>query len=131
MSVSAFLSVFAVSCKKKDKDDQVYAYARHLGDKTLLVVANMNKNRRSSAEIEVPGIKETQPMKNLVKNYGEKSYIQVENNKVSVDLGPARAHVYLIDTPNIENDRAGHVFSQNFTKDLPVENNKDNNADKK
>ena len=117
--------------KKKDKNDQVYAYARHLGDKTLLVIANMNKDRRSSAEIDVPGIKETQPMSNLVKNYGEKSYVQVENNKVKVDLGPARAHVYLIDTPNIENDRAGHVYSQNFTKDLPVENNKDNNADKK
>ena len=108
--------------KHHDKDDQVLAFARHLDGKTALVIVNLNKNRRSTAEIDVPGIKETQPMKNLVKNYGEKSYIQVENNKVKVDLGPSRAHVYMIDTPNIENDRKGHVYTQNFTKDIDPKN---------
>ena len=104
--------------KKKDNNDQVLTFARHLGNKTALVVVNLNKNRRSSAEIEVPGIKESQPMENLVKNYGEKSFIQVEDNKIKVDLGPERAHIYMIDTPNIENDRKGHVFIQNFTKNI-------------
>lgn len=108
--------------KHKDKDDQVLAFARHLDGKTALIVVNLNKNRRSTAEIEVPGIKESQQMKNLVKNYGEKSYIQVEDNKVNVDLGPSRAHVYLIDTPNIESDRKGHVFVQNFTKEIDPKN---------
>ena len=108
--------------KHHDKDDQVLAFARHLDGKTALVIVNLNKNRRSTAEIDVPGIKETQPMKNLVKNYGEKSYIQVEDNKVKVDLGPSRAHVYMIDTPNIENDRKGHVYTQNFTKDIDPKN---------
>ena len=108
--------------KRKDNDDQVLAFARHLDGKTALVVVNLNKNRRSAAEIEVPGIKESQEMKNLVKNYGEKSYIQVENNKVKVDLGPSRAHVYMIDTPNIENDRKGHVYVQNFTKNIDPKN---------
>ena len=108
--------------KHKDKDDQILTFARHLNGKTALVVVNLNKNRRSSAEIDVPGIKEGQPLKNLVKNYGEKSFIQVENDKVKVDLGPERAHVYLIDTPNIENDRKGHVFVQNFTKDVDPKN---------
>ena len=108
--------------KRKDKDDQVLAFARHLNGKTALVIVNLNKNRRSSAEIDVPGIKQTQEMKNLVKNYGEKSFIQVEDNKVKVDLGPARAHIYMIDTPNIENDRKGHVFVQNFTKNIDPKN---------
>ena len=108
--------------KRKDKDDQVLTFARHLNGQTALVIVNLNKNRRSSAEIDVPGIKEGQPMKNLVKNYGEKSFIQVENNKVKVDLGAERAHVYLIDTPNIENDRKGHVFVQNFNKDIDPKN---------
>lgn len=108
--------------KRKDKDDQVLAYARHLNGKTLLVITNLNKNRRSSAEISVPGIKDGQPMKNLVKNYGEKSFIQVDDNKVKVDLGPARAHVYMIDTPNIENDRKGHVYVQNFTNNVDAKN---------
>ena len=58
----------------------------------------------------------------MVKNYGEKSFIQVEDNKVKVDLGPARAHVYMIDTPNIEEDRKGHVFIQNFTKNIDTTN---------
>ncbi len=108
--------------KRKDKDDQVLTFARHLNGQTALVIVNLNKNRRSAAEIDVPGIKEEQSMKNLVKNYGEKSFIQVENNKVKVDLGPARAHVYLIDTPNIETERKGHVFVQNFTKDIDPKN---------
>ncbi len=108
--------------KRKDKDDQVLTFARHLNGQTALVIVNLNKNRRSAAEIDVPGIKEGQSMKNLVKNYGEKSFIQVENNKVKVDLGPERAHIYMIDTPNIENDRQGHVFVQNFTKNIDPKN---------
>jgi hypothetical protein len=112
--------------KRKDKDDQVLTYARHLNGKTLLVIMNLNKNRRSSAEISVPGIKDGQPMKNLVKNYGEKSFIQVDDDKVKVDLGPARAHVYMINTPNIENDRKGHVYVQNFTNNVDAKNPKVN-----
>ena len=110
--------------KSKDKNDQVLAFARHLNGKTALVIVNLNKNKRSTAEINVPGIKESQEMKNMVDNYGEKSFIQVENDKVKVDLGPSRAHVYMIDTPNIENDRKGHVFVQNFTKDMDVSGTK-------
>lgn len=117
--------------KRKDKEDQVLTFARHLDGKTALVIVNLNKNRRSSAEIEVPGIKENQVMKNMVKNYGEKSFIQVENDKVKVDLGPARAHVYMIDTPNIENDRKGHVYVQNFTKNIDAKNPEIKDGDSK
>jgi len=113
--------------KHKDKDDQVLAFARHLNGKTALVLVNLNKNRRSAAEIDVPGIKEDQEMKNLVKNYGEKSYIQVVDNKVKADLGPARAHVYLIDTPNIEQDRKGHVYIQNFSNNGRKDKSNKNN----
>ena len=88
--------------KKDDKNDQVWAYARHYKGKTLLVVANMNKNRNSSAIINVPTLKKGQELKNLVDNYGQQSKFQVADNELRLDLGPSRAHVFEIDTPDIE-----------------------------
>ena len=102
--------------KSKDKGDQVWAYARHLNGKTVLVVANMNKNRNSSAIIKVPTLKPTQELNNLVKNYGQHSKFQVKPDELRVELGPSRAHVFEIDTPDIEKYLdPKQIHRQNFT----------------
>lgn len=104
--------------KSKDKDDQVWAYARHLNGKTILVVANMNKNRNSSAIIKIPSLKENQELKNLVDNYGQPSKFQVKPDELRLELGPSRAHVFEIDTPDIEKlIDPNQVHRQNFTND--------------
>lgn len=103
--------------KRKDKNDQVWAYARHLNGKTLLVVANMNKNRPSSAIIDIPTLKGDQKIDNLVDNYGKPSKFQVKPNELRVELGPSRAHVFEIDTPDIEKYlKPEQIHRQNFTK---------------
>ena len=89
--------------KKGDKNDQVIAYARHYKGKTLLVVANRNINRSVSCKIEIPTFKDTQQLNNLLPSYGENSSFQAKNNELIVNLGPARIHVFEIDTPFIEN----------------------------
>ena len=107
--------------KSKDKDDQVWAYARHLNGKTLLVVANMNKNRDSSAIIKVPTLKSTQELNNLVDNYGQPSKFQVKDGEVRLQLGPSRAHVFEIDTPDIEKYlEPKQIHRQNFTNSNDV-----------
>jgi len=101
--------------KSKDKDDQVWAFARHLNGKTLLVVANMNKNRNSSAVVKIPTLKETQELNNLVDNYGQPSKFQVKDGEVRMELGPSRAHVFEIDTPDLENYlNPEQIHRQNF-----------------
>ena len=104
--------------KSKDKDDQIWAYARHLNGKTILVVANMNKNRNSSAIIKIPTLKENQELKNLVDNYGQPSKFQVKPDELRLELGPSRAHVFEIDTPDIERHiDPKQIHRQNFTND--------------
>ena len=99
--------------KKNDKDDQVIAYARHKDGKTLLVLANKNVNRNVTATVKVPTLKETQELKNLLPAYGKQSKYQAADGEVRVDLGPARVHVFEIDTPEIEN-ASDKVFKQNL-----------------
>ena len=89
--------------KSKDKNDQIIAYARHLNGKTLLVVANKNVNRPVACKIKVPTLKAGQELKNLLPSYGKESILQAHDNELSVELGPARVHVFEIDTPNLEN----------------------------
>ena len=98
--------------KREDKYDQIITYARHNNGRTILVVANKNPNRNVTGIIEIPGLKENQKLKNMVPEYGEKSEFQVVENELRVDLAPADAYVFEIDTPNIESDRKGHVYKQ-------------------
>ena len=98
--------------KREDKNDQIITYARHYNGKTLLIVANKNPNRNVTGIIEIPGLNENQELKNLVPDYGEKSRFQVSKDELRVDLSPADAYVFEINTPNIEQDRKGHVFKQ-------------------
>ena len=62
--------------------------------------------------IEIPGLKETQVLQNLVPEYGETSLFQVNKDELRVNLAPADAYVFEIDTPNIEQDCKGNVFKQ-------------------
>lgn len=98
--------------KKGDVNDQIITFARHNNGKTILVVANKNPNRRISGTIEIPGLKQSQQLKNMVPEYGELSEFQVLDNELKVDLAPVDAYVFEIDTPNIEKDRKGHAFRQ-------------------
>lgn len=93
---------YIVLDKKKDKADQVVAFARHRQGRTLLIIANKNVNRRVACKVEVPTLKANQKLKNLLPSYGEESKFQVSQGEVSVDLGPGRIHVFEIDTPYIE-----------------------------
>ena len=99
--------------KENDKNDQVIAYARHLNGKTLLVVANKNVNRSVAAKIKIPTLKATQELNNLLPSYGKESILQARDNELNVDLGPARVHVFEIDTPNIEN-YCDKIYKQNL-----------------
>lgn len=93
---------------------EIIAFARHLNGKTLLVVANRDVNHRNSATININGFKKDQKLTNLMPSYADKSQFQTDENKLIVDLGASRAHVFEIDTPNIETG-AKAVYKQNFT----------------
>ena len=95
-----------------DKKDQIIAFARHNNGRTALVIANKNPNRRLTGAIQVPGLKENQKLVNIAPRYGEESEFQVAANELRVDLAPAGAYVFEIDTPNIQSDRKGHAFRQ-------------------
>lgn len=87
---------------ENNPDDQVIAYARHLNGKTILVIANRNINERQKAVVEVPGLSASEKLQNLLPSYGENSTLQADDNKINIDLGPSRIHVFEINTPNIE-----------------------------
>ena len=99
--------------KEKDKNDQIIAYARHLNGKTLLVVANKNVDRPVACKIKVPTLKADQELNNLLPSYGKPSTLQAHNGYLSAELGPARVHVFEIDTPNIEN-YSNKIYKQNI-----------------
>ena len=100
--------------KREDRNDQIIAYARHnsKNGRTILVVANKNPNRNVTGIVEIPGLKETQKLKNMVPEYGDTSEFQVDEDELRVNLAPCDAYVFEIDTPNIEEDRKGHVYKQ-------------------
>ena len=98
--------------KRDDKYDQIITYARHNNGKTILVVANKNPNRNVTGIIEIPGLKENQKLENMIPEYGDTSEFQVGANELRVNLAPADAYVFEIDTPNLEKDRKGHAFKQ-------------------
>lgn len=98
--------------KREDMNDQIITYARHNNGRTLLVVANKNPNRNVTGIIEIPGLKEDQKLVNMVPSYGDTSEFQVHPNELRVNLSPANAYVFEIDTPNIEEDRKEHAYKQ-------------------
>ena len=105
-------SSFIVLDKKGDKRDQILAFARHNNGRTAVIIANKNPNRNMTGTIKIPGLSETQTLKNLAPSYGEKSRFQVVNGEIRVDLAPASSYVFEIDTPNIEKDCQKKVYKQ-------------------
>lgn len=99
--------------KENDKNDQIITYARHYNGKTLLVVANKNINRSVACKIKVPTLRANQELKNLLPSYGKESLLQARDNELCVDLGPARIHVFEINTPNIEK-YCDKIYKQNL-----------------
>lgn len=99
--------------KENDKNDQIITYARHYNGKTLLIVANKNINRSVACKIKVPTLKANQELKNLLPSYGKESVLQARDNELWVDLGPARIHVFEINTPNIEK-YSDKIYKQNL-----------------
>jgi len=98
--------------KREDKNDQIITYARHNKGRTILVVANKNPNRNVTGIIEIPGLKKDQKLVNMVPEYGEKSEFQTAENELKVNLAPADAYVFEIDTPNIESDLKEQTYKQ-------------------
>lgn len=89
--------------KEGDKNDQIIAFARHYQGRTLLWVANKNIDRAVACKIKIPTLKDKQTLHNMLPSYGKESIFQAVDNELRVDIGPARVHVFEIDTPNIEN----------------------------
>lgn len=87
-----------------NKGDKIIAYARHLNGKTLLAIANKDVNASQSGKVVIPGLKPNQVLKDLSPSYGITSQYSPSKNGVNVELGPARFHLFEIDTPNIEKE---------------------------
>lgn len=105
-------SSFIVLDKVGDKKDQIISYARHNNGRTAIIIANKNPNRRMTGTIKVPGLAETQKLENMAPSYGEKSRFQVAENEIRVDLAPAGAYVFEIETPDIELNCKDNTFKQ-------------------
>lgn len=88
--------------KEKDKQDQVIAFARHRDGRTVLVLANKDVNHPVACKVQVPTLKASQKLNNLLPKYGQESKFQVNDGSVSVVLGPGRIHAFEIDTPQIQ-----------------------------
>ncbi len=89
--------------KVGDKNDQIITFARHYRGKTLLWVANKNVDRAVACTIKIPTLKADQQLDNMLPSYGHESIFQAKDGELKVDVGPARVHVFEIDTPDIEN----------------------------
>ncbi len=101
--------------KLETNNPEIIAYARHKDGKTLLFVGNRNANMRTSAKITIPGFKADQKLDNMLPDYSQPSYFQKGNGSMTVDLGPLRAHVFEIDTPDIEKlSNPKNVMQQKF-----------------
>lgn len=98
---------------KGNSRDEVIAYARHKDGKTLVTIANHDVNSKQKVKVVVPGLKQTQELKDLSPKYGTGSVWKSKNDEIEIELGPAQAHIFEVDTPNIENAFKHQVYKQN------------------
>ena len=95
--------------------DEVIAYARCKDGKTLVVIANHDVNSRQKVKVKVPGMKETQVLKDLSPQYGTGSVWQAKKGEIDIDLGPAQAHIFEIDDPELSKlVKPEDVYQQNL-----------------
>lgn len=85
-----------------DKLDEVIAYARCKDGKTLITIANHDVNSRQHVRVQIPGLAATQQLDDLSPKYGTGSIWSAENNAIDIDLGPAQAHIFEVNTPQLE-----------------------------
>ena len=98
-----------------NKIDEVIAYARCKDGKTLITIANHDVNSRQHVKVEIPGLSASQQLDDLSPKYGSGSEWKAENNAIDIDLGPAQAHIFEVNTPNLEQDikaQGGEVLQQ-------------------
>ena len=96
--------------------DEVIAYARCKDGKTLITIANHDVNARQKVKVNIPGLKSTQVLQDLSPKYGTGSTWKVQNNAIDIDLGPAQAHIFEVDVPDLEArmQNSGKEFYQNL-----------------
>ncbi len=100
---------------KGNSRDEVIAYARHKDGKTLVVIVNHDVNSRQKVTVKVPSLKETQQLVDIAPKYGTGSNWKAKDNAIEIDLGPAQAHIFEVDTPNIEQYfKPEEVYKQNL-----------------
>ena len=94
--------------------DEVIAYARCKDGKTLITIANHDVNSRQKVKVRIPGLKSVQPLIDLAPKYGTGSEWKAKDNYIQIDLGPAQAHIFEIDNPQLPNlVRPEEVVQQN------------------
>lgn len=98
---------------ENNKNDKIIAYARHYNGKTLLAIANKDVNSKQTGRVIVPGMKSMDDLKDLPPSYGILSGYASRKDAVEINLGPARFHLFEINTPNIERE-AKEVYRQNI-----------------
>ena len=98
-----------------NKRDEVIAYARCKDGKTLVTIVNHDVNAGQKVKVIVPGLKSTQQLDDLSPKYGTGSTWKADDNAIEIDLGPAQAHIFEVDVPDLES-RVGsdRVFKQNL-----------------
>ena len=98
-----------------NKRDEVIAYARCKDGKTLVTIVNHDVNAGQKVKVIVPGVKSTQKLEDLSPKYGTGSTWKADDNAIEIDLGPAQAHIFEVDVPDLES-RVGsdRVFKQNL-----------------
>ena len=96
--------------------DEVIAYARCKDGKTLVTIANHDVNARQKVKVNIPGLKSTQKLEDLSPKYGTGSTWTAKNNAIEIDLGPAQAHIFEVDVPDLEArmQNSGKEFYQNL-----------------
>ena len=100
---------------KGNSRDEVIAYARHKDGKTLVVIVNHDVNSRQKVTVKVPSLKETQQLVDIAPKYGTGSNWKAKDNAIEIDLGPAQAHIFEVDTPNIEQYfKPEEIYKQNL-----------------
>jgi glycosidase len=88
-------------------NNSIIAFSHHLQGKTLLVVANKDINARHSGTLYIPGMKvptssdATLPLRALLSSPGNPSSFTVGRNKLLVNLGAGRFHLFEMDTPEL------------------------------
>lgn len=105
-----------IELKVENNDrDEVIAYARCKDGKTLVTVANHDVNARQKVKVIVPGLKSSEVLQDLSPKYGTGSNWMPEDNAIAIDLGPAQAHIFEIDDPDLPSlVKPEQVYQQNL-----------------